>query len=88
LYGQSVSSFVALAADDFETPVSCAGQLSDFRGVCSHLAHILSSFSLVTTPRFLAGDPVELTLLISSWMPVVLETVISGNYNEIFSDTF
>jgi hypothetical protein len=30
LYGRSLSSFVALAADDFEMPVSCARRLNDF----------------------------------------------------------
>jgi hypothetical protein len=33
-------SFVALAADDLEMPVSCATRLSDLCGVCSNLTHI------------------------------------------------
>jgi hypothetical protein len=44
LYSQSLSSFVALAADDSEMPVSCARRLNDFCGVCSNLALISSCF--------------------------------------------
>jgi hypothetical protein len=44
MYGQSLSSFVALAADNFEMLVSCAVRLSDFYGVCYNLAPILSNF--------------------------------------------
>jgi hypothetical protein len=50
-------------------------------------ALILCIFSSVNALRLLAGvlfrnDPVDLTLLISSWMPVL------GIHDEIFSDTF
>jgi hypothetical protein len=38
-----------MAADNFEMLVSCARRLSDFCGVCSNLAPISSSFSLVST---------------------------------------
>jgi hypothetical protein len=38
-------SFVAIRADDFETPISCARRPRDFRGVCSSLAPISSNFS-------------------------------------------
>jgi hypothetical protein len=94
VYGQNFSSYIALAADDCEMLVSCARQLSDFCGVCSTLAPILSSLSSISTQHsFLAGllsrsDPVDLILLISVWMLIVLGSVIPGNYNEIFSDTF
>jgi hypothetical protein len=68
----------------FSKLVSCARCLSDFCGVCSNLAPILSSFPLVSMLHFLAGflsrsDPVDLILLISLWMPVMLGTVILGN---------
>jgi hypothetical protein len=44
LYGLSLSSFVAVAGDDFETPVSCARHASVVCGVFSNLAHISSIF--------------------------------------------
>jgi hypothetical protein len=40
LYGQSLSSFIALAADNFEMLVYCARGLCDISGVCSNLASI------------------------------------------------
>jgi hypothetical protein len=88
-YGRSLSSFIALAADDFEMPVSCARRLNDLCGVCSNLDLNSSSFSSLSSLRFLAGilsrsDPVDLTLLISLWMSVVLGTVIPGNLQRNF----
>jgi hypothetical protein len=93
LYGQSLSSFVALAVEDFEMLVSCARHLSDISGACFNLAPITFSFSLICTQRFLEGflsrsDPVDLTLLISLWMPVVLGTVIPGNLLKNFLQHF
>jgi hypothetical protein len=44
--------FVALAADDFEMPVSCARRLNDFCGMWSNPALISSSFPPVSTRRF------------------------------------
>jgi putative flippase GtrA len=73
----SLSSFITLAADDFEMLVSCARHPNDFSGVCSYLAPILSNFFLVCTWGFLAGvlsrsKAVDLTVLISLRMPVML----------------
>jgi hypothetical protein len=53
LCGQSLSSFVTLAADQFETLVSCAWCFSDFYGLCSDLTPVLSSF-LVSVQHFMA----------------------------------
>jgi hypothetical protein len=63
LYG----SFVAVAAYDFEMPVSYTRRFSDLCGVCSKIAPTLFSFSSVCI-RFLANslsrsDPVDLTFL-------------------------
>jgi hypothetical protein len=56
LYRQRLSSFFAMAVDDFEMLVSCARRLSDFfRNVYSNLASISSSFSSVRTRHLLAG---------------------------------
>jgi hypothetical protein len=49
LQGLSFSNFVAVLALDFDTPVSWARRSSDFLGVCSSLAAVLSNFS-VSTP--------------------------------------
>jgi hypothetical protein len=58
----------ALAADHFEMPVSSAGRLSDFCGVCPDLALVSSGFSSVSTRTFLPGvlsgsDSVDLTFI-------------------------
>jgi hypothetical protein len=73
-------------------PVSCAGYLTDFSGVCFNLALISSGVSLVSTWHFLAGflsrsDPVDLTFLISFWTPLVLGTVFPVNLLMKFSPT-
>jgi hypothetical protein len=93
LYNWSLSNFIALATDNFKMLVSCARHLSDFSGVCSNLVPILYSFSLVSTQQFLAvflsrSDPVDLTLLISLWMPVVLVTAILGTLQQNFLQHF
>jgi hypothetical protein len=78
--------------DCFEMPVSCARRLSDFRGVCSNLASFRPlSFLSVSNWHFVTGflsrsNPVHLTFLISSWMPLVLGTVFMGTFTT-FSTT-
>jgi hypothetical protein len=84
LYGLSLNSFITVAADNLEMPVTCAWHLSDFCGVDSKLAPISYRFSLISTWHFLAGclsrsDPMDLTLLISLRMSLLLETVFLGN---------
>jgi hypothetical protein len=88
----SVSSFIPVAADDLEMPVSCAKHLSDLCSVCYNLAFVSSNFSSVSTWCFLAGflsisDPVDLIFLISSWMPLCLELYSLEIYDKIVSST-
>jgi hypothetical protein len=64
-------------------PVSNARRLSDFCDVFNP-APVSSSFSSVSTLSILTSfvsrnDPVDMTLLIVSGIPVVLGTVILGN---------
>jgi hypothetical protein len=49
LLGQSLSNFFPKAPDDFEVVISCSRHLSDFCGVFSNSAPVLSSFSWVST---------------------------------------
>jgi hypothetical protein len=44
LYSRSLSRLMAVAADGFEMPVSCAGHLTDFCGVCLKLAFFIWYF--------------------------------------------
>jgi hypothetical protein len=92
LYGRSSSSFLIVAADDFEMPISCARRLSDFCGVCCNLASISSSFFLISTRRFLACflsrcHPVNTILLISSWMPLCAWKFVPEKFTTKFSQT-
>jgi hypothetical protein len=81
--GQILSRFVTLAADNFEIFVCCMKHLGDSFGAFSNLSFILSSLSLHCLVGFLCrSDPVDLTFLISLWMPVVLRIVIPGNLQQ------
>lgn len=56
-YGRSLSSFIALAVDDFEISVFCARHLNDFIGVCSNLNRISSCLTSVSTRRLFKQVP-------------------------------
>jgi hypothetical protein len=88
LYGWSLSSFVAVAADDFEMPVSYVRHFSDFCGVHFNPAPISYSFFSVSMRCFLAGflprsDAVDLTFKIHGCL-LCMELCSQKIYNEIF----
>jgi hypothetical protein len=67
------TSWIKCGVNNFKIPLFRSRCLSDFCGVCSNLVPTSSSFSL-GRQHFLAGclsrnDPVDLTFLMSSWMP-------------------
>jgi hypothetical protein len=75
-----------MTAADFEMPISCAGHLSDFCGVCSNLHTVSPSSSSVSTRHFLAGslsvsDPVNLNILLQLWMHLMLVLDHTDTYN-------
>jgi hypothetical protein len=89
IYHRRLSSFVAIASDYFEMPISCATSGSDFCGVCSNLAPVSYSFTLWSTRCFVVGflarsDPVDLTLLITFQMYLMLRAVFSKHLRRNF----
>jgi hypothetical protein len=70
-YGQSLSTFVAISADDFEMPVSYVRRLNDFCGVCFNIASISSLFFFVSTRRlfrFLVQNRPSITNFLNKFM--------------------
>jgi hypothetical protein len=93
IYHRRLSSFVAVASDYFEMPISCATSGGDFCGVCSNLSPVSYNFTLRSARCFVVGflarsDPVDLTLLITFQMYILCFELCSQNtYDEIFSST-
>jgi hypothetical protein len=93
LQGLRFSNRVAILSLHFDTPVSSARRFTDFLGVCSNPAPIVSNFSSVSTWLlyfcFLSIEsPIDLSLFTKLWIVCLLGTFSARNLCQYFRRHF